>query len=228
MARMLAALEPWVEEALIVVGFEADLVHAAAEAACPRPPLRFVTNPRYLEGSVLSMEAGLSAPRKGAQGLLLMDADVLFPEELLKRLLEGPPDCFLLDPRSEASGEEMMLVAREGRVHRLARAVEPEPGDRVGEGVGFLKVSPRLHGLLFSEVRRFAQGRPQADYENAIDAILGQVEIGYVEVSDLPWTEVDFEEDLVHAREVVLPQIRILEAVEPVPSGSGEGADPGS
>ena len=209
---MLGALAGSVDEALIVTGFEAEAVQAAAEEAGPRPPLRFVHNARYLEGSVVSLEVGLRAPRGGAQGLIVMDADVLFPRVMLERLLGGPPDCFLLDPRASASGEEMMLVAREGSVRRIARAVEPGPEDRVGEGVGFLKLSPRLHGLLFSEVCRFAEGRPQADYENAIDAILGQVEVGFVEVGDLPWTEVDFAEDLRRAREEILPRVEALDA----------------
>jgi len=209
---MLAALEPHVDEVLIVTGFEATALRAAAEAASPRPPLRFAHNPRYEEGSVVSLEVGLRAPRGGAQGLILMDADVLFPQAMLARLIAAPPDSFLLDPRGEASGEEMMLVAREGRVRRIARAVEPGPEDLVGEGVGFLKLSPRLHGVLFSEVRRFAQGRPQSDYENAVDAILGQVEVAYAEVGDLPWTEVDFADDLRRAREEVLPRIEALDA----------------
>ena len=50
---MLAALEPLVDEAILVVGFAEDELRAAAEAISPSPPLCFVSNPRYTDGSIL-------------------------------------------------------------------------------------------------------------------------------------------------------------------------------
>lgn len=214
LARMLAALEPLVDEAILVVGFAQDELREAAEAIAPRPALSFVSNPRYLEGSILSLLSG--AERFGEDDLVIMDADVLFPRALLARLLqEAPADSFLLDPRSEAGGEEMMLVAREGRVRRIARRVQPEPGDVVGEGVGFLKLTPASQAVLKVELERLAErGEVGRDYEDAIDAALARLEVGYVEVGDLPWTEIDFEEDLARARQELLPQVEALDAVQ--------------
>ena len=215
--RMLAALVPFVDEALLVSGFQADELEAAAEACPVRPPLRFVRNPDYLEGSVVSLGSGLaslaadgsSSEGLAGRSLLVMDADVLFPRELLRRLVEdAPASAFLLDPRGEAGGEEMMLVARGGRVIRIARRVAPEPGDRCGEGVGFLKLTPPGQALLAREVEALlAAGQRGGDYEGAVDRLLAHHPMGYVEVGDLPWTEVDFPEDLARARAEILPRL---------------------
>lgn len=212
LARMLAALEPLVDEAILVVGFAEDELRAAAEAISPRPPLSYVSNPRYSDGSILSLLCG--AERFGEDDLVIMDADVLFPRALLARLIqEAPADSFLLDPRSEAGGEEMMLVAREGRVRRIARRVQPEPSDVVGEGVGFLKLTPASQAVLKGELQRLADaGEVGRDYEDAIDAALATLEVGYAEVGDLPWTEIDFAEDLAKAREELLPQVEALDS----------------
>ena len=40
---------------------------------------------------------------------------------------------------------------------------------------------------------------------------------GYELVGDLPWTEIDFPEDILRAEQVVWPQVRALEAMEEDP-----------
>jgi choline kinase len=49
----------------------------------------------------------------------------------------------------------------------------------------------------------------KTEYEEAIrDLILAEPEAFCAEdVSDLPWTEIDFPQDVVRARDVVLPQL---------------------
>lgn len=211
--RMLEELQPFVSEAVLVSGFEAGALKEAAEGFAKRPPLSFVFNEQFTRGSVLSLHVALQdLTRFGGEDLIVMDADVLFPKELLRRLVEDAPrDSFLLDPRSEASGEEMMLVAREGRVVRIARRVSPEPSDRIGEGVGFLKLGPEGQERLAEELQKLVDADElDRDYEDAIDAMLARHEVGFVEVDDLPWTEIDFEEDLARARDELLPRIEAL------------------
>ncbi len=50
---------------------------------------------------------------------------------------------------------------------------------------------------------------PRLEYEEAIrDLMLAQPDrFDAVDVTDLAWTEIDFEEDVVKARDIVLPQL---------------------
>jgi choline kinase len=55
-------------------------------------------------------------------------------------------------------------------------------------------------------------GAPHAEYEEAIrDLMLAEPgRFTAADVTDLPWTEIDFEEDVAKARDVVLPQLEVL------------------
>ncbi len=53
--------------------------------------------------------------------------------------------------------------------------------------------------LLDEEV---AAGRLDQEYEAAMDRAFGEVPFGYERVDDFAWTEIDFEEDVVKAREL--------------------------
>jgi choline kinase len=80
-----------------VVGFEADRIieHVATLAARPDVALHF--NPRYEQGSVLSLWAAEDTLRSGAP-VLVMDADVLYHPEILRRLVRSDVEnCYLLD-----------------------------------------------------------------------------------------------------------------------------------
>jgi choline kinase len=84
----------------------------------------------------------------------------------------------------------------------------------VGEGVGFFKcgaeAGPDLIGLL---ERVMVESDGHCEYEDALHLLVQRRHVGWVEVTGLPWTEIDFAEDLRRAREDVLPQILRLDGV---------------
>jgi choline kinase len=45
------------------------------------------------------------------------------------------------------------------------------------------------------------------EYEEALHLLVQQHHVGWVEVTGLPWTEIDFAEDLRRARDEVLPHV---------------------
>jgi len=212
--RMLRRLEALgVGRVVLVVGYEAERIRAAVAGLDLGLEVAFVENPEFARGSVLSLWAAREH-LDGGDDAVVMDADVLFPRPLLRRLLESPrPSAFLLDPSAEAGGEEMMLAARGGRVIRIARRVDPAGYDRLGEGVGFLKVQASDQAALREAVGAFVDaGEVDRDYEDAVDRFLGAVEVGYEETGGLPWTEIDFAKDLARARAEVLPAVERAEA----------------
>src|SRR6185295_12658144 len=123
---------------IIVAGYEKEKIQSAVrDLTGQAEPVKFVENPEYRKGSILSL---WTARKEFTEDLLIMDADVLFPDELLSRLVHSKhPSAFLLDPRSGSTGEEMMLMVKGDRVLRIARKVDGRY-DLLGEGVGFLKV----------------------------------------------------------------------------------------
>jgi choline kinase len=195
LARMLDALEAvGVRDVVVVVGHLREQIEAAVS---DRPNVRTVYNPDYRKGAILSL---WSARDAFDDDLLIMDADVLFPTAMLRRLVESPhPDCFLMDTRSRDDGEAMMLMARDGRVLDIARGVRGDYDAR-GESVGFLKVSAETGRVLLQLLEQAVRaGRDGVEHEEVYPALMQARTIGYEPVEPFAWTEIDFPEDVEQA-----------------------------
>ncbi|MBI3270130.1 MAG: phosphocholine cytidylyltransferase family protein [Planctomycetes bacterium] len=206
MERHLACLAAGgVERTTIVLGHCGDQLRGRFGERHGDMALRYVENREYTRGSILSLRAGMEGLARAA---VFMDADVLYHREVLHRLLRSTASvCFLMDGTAKETGEEMMLGARGGRVRRIARRVGAD-WDAVGEGVGFFSISaewlPRMRAVLDDFVRR---GVLDVEYEDALNVLLDEAPAAYIEVGDLPWTEIDFAEDVQKA-ERVLARVR--------------------
>jgi choline kinase len=211
LVRMLGALvDAGIRETAIVVGHCADQVRAIAGNRLGRMTIRYVENPEYAKGSVLSLYA---ARAYLAEPVLVMDADVLFPREFLRRLLAVPaPSALLLDRRFADTGEEVKLYTRGDRVIALGKKVVPEASDVVGEGVGFFKCGVAAGPEFVRAMEHvIATGDGLNEYEDALHIVLQRTLVGWVDVTGLPWTEIDFVEDLERAEDEVLPKVRALD-----------------
>ncbi|MBK8253916.1 MAG: phosphocholine cytidylyltransferase family protein [Polyangiaceae bacterium] len=194
----------------VVVGFEQHQIREALSKLNAPFPIALVENPDFLRGSILSL---LTAVRVGHLdgGGIWMDADVLYPAELLRRLVASKHEnCLLIDPTSEESGEEMMVGFFRGRANKIARRVGPN-WEVAGETVGFAKAGASamrvLRRILEEEA---AAGRVDQEYEAAMDKAFAETSFGFEAVDDLAWTEIDFPSDIEKA-------IGLLPRVEAAP-----------
>ncbi len=209
--RMLLCLKKiGVQDVYFVVGHLKEKIQNKLGSTFEDLNLHYLLNDRYREGSILSLWVARDILE--SDDFLIMDADVLFPIQALERMVQSKdPNCFLLDDRFVDSGEEMKLGVRGEQVLTIARKLE-DSYDKVGEGVGFLKVSKESLPSLKKKLDEFyKQGRVSCEYEELFDEWLKEEKAGYETVGDLPWTEIDFEEDLKKALKIILPKIDRLE-----------------
>jgi choline kinase len=206
LARLLDALvAAGVRDAVVVTGFGEAAVHEAIGDGPEGIRVRYVSNPRYREGAILSLAcAGVALDGP----VLVMDADVLCAPAMVARLVGSPnANCFLLDASAEVTGEEQMLLVRGGRVRNIVRGGAPGY-ELAGESVGFLKLSAPAARLLRDLLEeRIAAGHTRIEHEEVYPSLLERVEVGYERVDGMPWTEIDFPEDVRRAEEAVLPRI---------------------
>jgi len=212
LAWMLEALAAaGVRQAVIVVGHCADQVAALAAVAPPGLTVRTIYNPDYQKGSSLSLYCARDVISRGPT--LIMDADVVFPREFLRRLVGSPAaNAFLIDRGFADTGEEVKFYIQGDRVIALGKKVVPNAWDRVGEGIGFFKcggkAGPELVRLL-EQVIDVSDGL--CEYEDALHLLVSRQPVQAVDVTGLPWTEVDYVEDLRRAQAEVFPEIARLE-----------------
>ncbi len=210
LARHLANLAAaGVRRLTIVVGFEAERLKAAVAELAPAFPVDFVVNPRFREGSAVSLAAAAATLRAG-DATVLMDGDVLYDERMHARLLGASPENVMLVDWNIEPGDEPVKICFDAAGTIVDFRKQPEhPYVRHGESVGFFRFSPATSMELADKVEAFAaDDRARLEYEEAIrDLLLAEPHrFGAEDVSDLPWTEIDFPEDVVKAR-ALLPEL---------------------
>ena len=205
LARHVAALRlAGVARITVVVGHE----RAAIEAEIARidGSVDLVVNPSFRCGSVVSLACG-RAVLDGGNPVVLMDADVLHDRAMLPRLLASAhPNCLLLDREIEAGDEPVKICLAGDTIVDFAKRPE-RAHDRVGESIGFFRFDAATARALGERAVRLAgNGDSDLEYEEAIRGMIldGPADrFGYEDVTGLPWTEIDFPEDVERARRLL-------------------------
>ena len=172
--RHLAILESCgIGEVFIVVGFAADQVRDEVARIKPGVRVSFIENPRFTEGSVVSLRVAEPVMKRG-EPVLLMDGDVLYDKRLMERLVRTRIDnCLLMDRNIEPGDEPVKLCIRDGRIVDFHK-VPKNAHDWHGELVGFFRLSPGVAEALVGRARDYVEsGRGGMEYEEPLrDLIL--------------------------------------------------------
>ncbi len=199
-----------VRNVAVTVGHRPDLIRAELRRLGALDRVALIENPRYREGSVVSL-AVQRARLAAGQPVLLMDGDVLYDGRMLARLLQAAPENVLLFDQAIEPGDEPVKICLHGEVIVDFDKVPERAHDRHGESVGFFRFSAGMATALAERATAYVEGgRAGAEYEAAIrDLILAHPDrFGYEDISDLPWTEIDFQADVVRARQEILPRLQ--------------------
>ena len=194
-----------IRQAVIVVGYKQDMIRSAVATDSRGVEVRYLVNEQYQRGSISSLWL---ARTELDDDVLIMDADVLFHREILRRLITSTsPSALLMDETVKQTTEECMVVVRGGRVVGLTKRM-PERYDFAGEGVGFLKVRRADTEALINSLKGHAdRGELDMEYEDALLEFFGAVRVGHEKIGGLPWIEIDFPEDVTRAERDILPKL---------------------
>lgn len=200
-----------IERLFIVTGYARDTLVEPVKVAGRRHGLTIleIVNPDFEEGSVLSFAVSLPALGKAGAPVLLMDADVLYPGVMLRRLVQSVhPTALLVDREYSTVDDDPVLVPiRGGRPFDFCKKWTGD-ADAVGESVGFFKLDPVDLPLLAKETLARVTGPGRAEsYDDVLRVLVRAGCLGCEDVTGVPWTEIDFPADLRHAEEDVLPAI---------------------
>jgi choline kinase len=203
--------EVGVHELVLVTGYLREQIARVLPeiSARHRASIRELVNERFHEGSVLSLAAALPEIEGSPEPVLLMDADVLYPAQLLERLIRSThPTALLLDREYSTKDDDPVLVpVKDGRLFEFRKNWTGQ-ADFVGESIGFFKIAPDDLPMLIEATRAGVAGNDVRDsYDDVLRAMVLADRFGFEDVTSLPWTEIDFPDDLSRARDEVLPQI---------------------
>jgi choline kinase len=211
LARHLEALaRNGVERVSMTVGHQHTLIEAEVRRLGWSDKVRFVHNPDYRQGSLVSLSVQGEALRAGGP-VILMDGDVLYDSRMIGALIGAPGENVLLLDRDIEPGDEPVKICFSGETIVDFRKKPEHPHDRYGESVGFFRFSADTAAALADRSAALvANGRTDLEYEEAIrDLILAEpARFRARDITELPWIEIDFEADVARARDEILPQLR--------------------
>jgi choline kinase len=199
-----------IDELVLGVGYRHQEIERQIAALGAQDYVRTVFNANYEEGNIVTLWA-LRDELCCDEPVLLMDADVLYDEELLERLVNTRHrNCLLLDRAFEPGDEPVKVCVRDGKIVEFRKWLSAE-FDFCGESVGFYKLSAEVAERIIIQTELYLQqGRRHEPYEETIRDVLLTSPRGTFAVEDIsgmPWIEIDFAADIARANAEVLPRI---------------------
>jgi choline kinase len=203
--------EAGVRELVLVTGHLREQIAELLPGICGRydVAIREIVNPRFQEGSLLSLKVSLPEIEDSSEPLLLMDADVLYPTGMLDRLTGSAYDTSLLLDREFSTDDDdpMLVPVRNGRPIDFRKEWSGD-AEFVGESIGFFKIAPVDFPLLIKETQaRSRDSSCVASYDDVLRTLVLAGRFGYEDVTGLPWIEIDFPADVIRARNQLVPAI---------------------
>src|SRR3546814_391640 len=161
-----------VRELVLGVGYRAEAIDAEIAALDAGAFVRTVMNPDFRLGPITTLWSLCDEIACG-EPIVFMDGDVLYDHRIMARLLGSRhDDCFLMDRDIEPGDEPVKLCFRDGRLVDFHKR-PTEPHDRVGEWIGFLKMSPDIARRVPAATRAYIdRGATDSIYELAYRALL--------------------------------------------------------
>jgi choline kinase len=191
-----------INEVIIVVGYYREVIINHVKNYFPDLTFQFVINHHYFETNT-AYSLNLCKTLINNQPFLLMNADVIYPKEALKRVINSDYSTVLAVDIKPCGREEVKVV--EGDANRLvAIGKDLIEHNSLGEFIGLAKFSKEFSTAFGEALDRLITAGGTAEYfEAAIHPLMSKYSIYYVDVSDLPCIEIDFIEDLEKAHELV-------------------------
>ena len=177
----------------LVVGFKKDLIMESF------PDLTYVYNQYFDQTN--TAKSLLKAIRKNkGQSILWMNGDIVFDKNILTRLKKyiDKDISFVAVNTSKVADEEVKYTLNDECIHKLSKEVE----NGLGEAVGINFISSKYVDLF---IKRLEECKDNDYFEKALEMAIEKdnIKIKAVDISDFNCIEIDFEEDLKNANNLI-------------------------
>jgi len=206
-----------VTSVVICVGYQHELIIDEVEKLGLKN-IKIICNNDFHLGSTVSLWKTREVSLKQCETLLL-DADVLYHPQILKVLTKSKlSNCVLIDRNFEAGDEPVKVCIHRGKITEFRKTLPSNlKYDTMGESVGFFKFSGKGLETIYDTCEKYINsGKEDKPHEEVIrDCIIyDKMDIGYEDITGLPWIEIDFPEDIEKAKRQVLPKMPITEPIK--------------
>lgn len=184
-------------EVVLVVGYQAELIRGFGDSF-NKMKLTYINNPVYKTTN--TMYSLYLARQYLYQGVVLLNGDIFFEQQVLKRVLECKEDCWAVDDFKDFDGA-ILTTDSTGKITNIefVRGITTLPPRY--QYAGMIKISPELGAKLASWLHEDVErGDTQIYYDVVLTRRLDKHPIYICNVSGLKWAEIDTEEDYRRAQ----------------------------
>ncbi len=195
-----------ISKAIIITGHLENLIKEKLGDSYQGINISYVSNKEYsTTGSMYSLSL---AEELINEDILLLESDLLYEFKALESLLDSSePDLILTAPISGSGDEVFIIIDRLGKLIDLGKNIK-DKDKSYGELVGITKLSVSFSKEMFKIAKDdYDQGKKKHHYEDVIYKTSKSCSVKCLREDDLSWIEIDKEDDLKRAKEVIFPKI---------------------
>lgn len=205
LGRMLCRLQACgITQVVFVLGYLEDQIRDYVTSQFPDIDATFVVNDAFATTNTgYSLMLALRQTRDAT--IVKFDADVVFDEQILRRIIDSNHQtCLCIDKHIQLDAEEIKVTVDDNnRVEKVSKSVPPT--EAIGESIGIEKISGSITTTLLAQLEE-AMGDPachQEYYEASYERLIATgTPFHTVDISDLNWVEIDTKEDYALAHEL--------------------------
>ena len=195
----------------IIVGYKSEKILTEIDKIGAKDFVNCVYNDRFENGSIISLWCASEKLRSG-HSILFLDADILYHPSLIKKLTAKSNQSIIpYDTEFELGEEPVKVCFQNKRPVEFGKLVDCHY-DEIGEWPGLILLLPSVANLIADELdKRILKEDIDCPYEDAIrEAILGpsRENFNFLDITGIPWIEIDFPEDIKIASSKTLPAIK--------------------
>ena len=193
-----------IQEFCIVTGYLHQLIEQFVRQQYPDLSVTFIHNADYeTTNNIYSL--WLARPAAENEDVLLLDSDLLYGGEIVKRVLADSSRNVLTLIRHELGEEEMKVVVdAEGNIREVSKTCSPQQA--IGESLGIEKMSADYTQALYTELQQMmnVEHLENRYYELAFERLIPKGHTYRVlDVTELFSCELDTVEDFENAKQLI-------------------------
>ncbi len=201
-----------IRKVIIVVGYLAGEVESRLGASYAGMELVYVENREYAtSGSMYSLYLARDLI---AEDIVLLESDLIYEPSAIHTLIQSGKKNVILVAPCRGNGDEVFIhTDPAGHLTGLGKQIVNE-GSALGELVGISKLSlSLLHNLCTQAETQFKQNNKDISYEDTIMLTVKNSPdpVDCILLNNLQWTDIDTNEDLQRAKEILPKIVKTIE-----------------
>ncbi len=190
-----------ITDVTMIVGYHREMLMEHVTSNFPNLNFDFIINHHYFETNT-AFSVYLGRDKLKMDDHVLMNADVVYPKDLLMKTVNSPYETALAVD-AKACGREEVKVIDGGENKIVAIGKDLIESQCLGEFIGVAKLAQNFTNHFAESLEHLIDAGGVNDYfEAAIQPLLEKIDVYFENVSEYPCLEIDFIEDLEDARKL--------------------------